>query len=97
MKLIRKIKDAFSVRLKHWLCGKMSLPKLVIEHRKIDLIDVIAIVSLNDVQGLSNADIEILIIRQMLPEIRKYVSFIDVEMHDGAKYKQGILEVVKVT
>lgn len=91
--MFKKVKDAFSVRLKRWLCGKMPLPEMVIEHRKIDLIDVHGSVCLNDIEGLPNDDIELLLLRQMVPEIKKYVGFIDVEMHDGMKYKQGILKV----
>ena len=95
--MFKKIKDAFSVRLKRWLCGYMPLPEMVIEYRKIDLIDINSTVSLDDVYGLSDADIELLIVRQMFPEIRKYVWFVDIEMHDGTKSKQGILKVAKAT
>lgn len=91
--MIQRIKDAFSVRLKRWLCGRMPLPELVIEHRKFDLIDINSTVDLMRLQGVPNEKIEEMAIMQMLPEIKKYVGFVDVEMHDGLKFKQAILIV----
>lgn len=91
--MFKKLKDAVSVRLKLWLCGRMPLPELVIEHRKFDLIDINSTVDLMRFQGVPNEKIEEMAIMQMFPEIKKYVGFIDVEMHDGNKYKQAILKV----
>ena len=94
-KILKKIKDAFSIRLKRWLCSYVPLSEMVIEHGKIDLINIYGTLSSIDVHGLSDSDIELLITRQMLPEIRKYVEFVDIEMRDGTKIKQGILKVAK--
>ena len=93
MNFAKKIKVNLINRLKHWLYNYIPGPELIVEHRNFDIIEVEATIDFTNFPDLPNGQTEMGIIMEMIPELKKHVHFLDVEMHDGHKYKRGVLEI----